>query len=442
MNELLIDDLKTHVERILLEAKRQGASSAEAGVHIQKGLDVGIRMGETETIEYTNDQGLGVTVYFGSRKGSANTSILDLNSIKETVAAACRIAKYTSEDPAAGLADANLMAKNPTDLDLNHPWSINPDEAADIAKECEGAAREYDKRIDNSEGASCYTNENLFVYGNSHGFLEGYPSTKHGLSCAVLASQNNEMQRDYWYTSSRLPGHLQEAEKVGLEAAQRTVSRLGSKKIKTTNCPVLFKADIAPSILRGLFMAINGTAIYRKASFLLDCLGEKIFPDWVDIEEEPHKLRGMASAYFDNEGVATKKHKIMNSGNLQSYILDSYSARKLKMESSGNSGGVRNIKITDTGHSYNDLIQSLGTGLIVTEMMGQGANSVTGDYSRGAAGFWVEKGEIAYPVQGVTVAGNLKKMFLGLSAVGTDNQIPGSTKTGSWLINDMTVAGN
>ncbi len=442
MNELPIDKLKGYAETILDEAKKQGATSAEAGVHIQKGLDVGIRMGETETIEYTNDHGLGVTVYFGLRKGSANTSILSSNSIKETVAAACRIAKYTSEDPASGLAEAELMAKNPRDLDLNHPWSINPDEAANLAIECENAANEYDKRINNSEGASCYTNENLFVYGNTHGFLEGYPSTKHGISCAVLAGQDDLMQRDYWYTTDRISSQLQTPKEVGKEAAKRTVSRLGSRKIKTTSCPVLFKADIAPSLLRGLFMAINGTAIYRKASFLLNHLDQKIFPDWVDIEENPHELRGMASAFFDNEGVATKKHKIVNKGNLKSYILDSYSGRKLNMKPNGNAGGLRNITIQNTGQSFDDLVRDMGTGLIVTEMMGQGASPVTGDYSRGAAGFWVERGEVAFPVQGVTVAGNLKKMFKGLAAIGRDENIPGSTKTGSWLIDDMTVAGD
>tara|TARA_Y100001935_G_C17311592_1_gene516877 strand:- start:121 stop:1449 length:1329 start_codon:yes stop_codon:yes gene_type:complete len=442
MNELPMDKLKGYAETILDEAKKQGATSAEAGVHIQKGLDVGIRMGETETIEYTNDHGLGVTVYFGLRKGSANTSILSSNSIKETVAAACRIAKYTSEDPASGLAEAELMAKNPRDLDLNHPWSINPDEAANLAIECENAANEYDKRINNSEGASCYTNENLFVYGNTHGFLEGYPSTKHGISCAVLAGQDDLMQRDYWYTTDRISSQLQTPKEVGKEAAKRTVARLGSRKIKTTSCPVLFKADIAPSLLRGLFMAINGTAIYRKASFLLNHLDQKIFPDWVDIEENPHELRGMASAFFDNEGVATKKHKIVNKGNLKSYILDSYSGRKLNMKPNGNAGGLRNITIQNTGQSFDDLVRDMGTGLIVTEMMGQGASPVTGDYSRGAAGFWVERGEVAFPVQGVTVAGNLKKMFKGLAAIGRDENIPGSTKTGSWLIDDMTVAGD
>jgi len=442
MNAGEIGQLQQIVGDLLAEAEKQGASSAEAGVHRQRGLDVTVRLGETETIEHTNDQGLGVTVYFGQRKGSANTTDLRPQAVRETVAAACRIARHTSEDPAAGLAEAEMMASEIPDLDLDHPWEIDALQAAGIARECEDAARAHDTRIHNSEGASLHTQSTLFVYGNSHGFIGGYPSTRHSLSCAVLAQQGDEMQRDYWYTSSRIPTGLEPAHTVGIEAARRTVARLGSRKIKTTQCPVLFKADLAPGLLRSLIGAIRGPALYRKASFLLDKLGEPIFPDWVIIDENPLLRQGMASAPFDNEGVTTRPRKIVDGGVLQGYVLDSYAARKLGMQTTGNAGGVRNARIDSTGESFEELLKRLDTGLLVTEMMGQGSNLVTGDYSRGAAGFWVENGEIAFPVEEVTVAGNLRDMFQGLLAVGADNQIPGSIDTGSWLIDRMTVAGD
>jgi len=434
--------LQQVVADLLDEAKKQGASSAEAGVHAQQGLDVNVRLGEIETIEHTNDHGLGVTVYFGQRKGSANTTDLSPEAIRETVAAACRIARYTSEDPAAGLAEAGLMASDIPDLDLNHPWQIDAQGAAEIALECESAARDFDARINNSEGAGVHTQNSLFVYGNTHGFVGGYPTTRHSMSCAVLAGEGEQMQRDFWYTTSRVPEKLQAAAEVGREAARRTVARLGSRKIKTTECPVIFRADIAPSLLRSLFGALRGASLYRKASFMLDQLGESIFPDWVIIDEDPHLPQGLSSAPFDNEGVATQHRKIVDTGVLQSYVLDSYSARKLGMQTTGNAGGLRNTRIDSTGESFEELLQRMGTGLLVTELMGQGSNPVTGDYSRGAAGFWVENGEIAYPVEEITVAGNLRQMYQDLLAVGADNDIPGSVDTGSWLIRKMTVAGN
>jgi len=442
MNAGDIDQLKQTVADLLAEAKKQGASSAEAGVHAQQGLDVTVRLGETETIEHTNDHGLGVTVYFGNRKGSANTTDLSPAAVRETVAAACRIARYTSEDPAAGLADPELMATDVPDLDLNHPWDIDALKAAEIARECEEAARGFDQRISNSEGATVHTQNSLFVYGNSHGFIGGYPTTRHSLSCAVLAGSGDQMQRDYWYTSDRVPESLQTASDVGIKAAERTVARLGSRKIKTTECPVLFRADLATGLLRSFFGAIRGPALYRKASFLLDHLGEIIFPDWVIVDEDPLKPQGIASAPFDNEGVATAPRKLVDGGVLQGYVLDSYSARRLGMQTTANAGGVRNARIDSTGESFEELLRRLDTGLLVTELMGQGSNTVTGDYSRGAAGFWVEDGEIAYPVEEVTVAGNLRDMFQGLLAVGADNDIPGSIDTGSWLIDRMTVAGD
>lgn len=434
--------LEQVVSQLLQEAKAQGASSAEAGVHAQQGLDVTVRLGETETIEHTNDHGLGVTVYFGHRKGSANTTDLRPEAVRETVEAACRIARYTSEDPASGLADADRMAQDVPDLDLNHPWSIDASAAAELALQCEEAARAHDPRISNSEGATLHTQNALFVYGNSHGFVGGYPTTRHSLSCAVLAGEGEHMQRDYWYSSSRLPEGLDSAAAIGIEAARRTVARLGSRKIKTTECPVLFKADLAPGLLRSLIGAIRGPALYRRASFLLDQLGEPVFPDWVEIDENPLLPQGMASAPFDNEGVATGARSIVKNGVLQGYVLDSYSGRKLGLPTTGNAGGVRNLRIENTGETFEQLLQRMENGLLVTELMGHGSNLVTGDYSRGAAGFWVEDGEIAFPVEEVTVAGNLKAMFDGLLAVGSDNRIPGSIDTGSWLIERMTVAGD
>jgi PmbA protein len=442
MSRYELPQLQDIVAELLQEAQRQGASQAEAGVHAQQGLDVTVRLGETETIEHTNDHGLGVTVYFGQRKGSANTTDLRPDAIRETVAAACRIARHTEEDSAAGLAEAELMAQDIPDLDLNHPWEIDAEQAAAIARECETAARDFDPRIDNSEGASLHTQDSLFVYGNTHGFVGGYPTTRHSLSCAILAREGDEMQRDYWYTSSRLPDELDPPEWVGEEAARRTVARLGSRKLATTECPVIFKADVASGLLRALFGAIRGSALYRKASFLLDHLGEPIFPDWVNICENPLLPRGLASAPFDNEGVATRAGTIIESGVLRHYLLDSYSARKLGMQTTGNAGGVRNVRIDNTGETLEQLMDRIEDGLIVTELMGQGSNLVTGDYSRGAAGYWVENGEIAYPVSEITVAGNLREMFSGLLAVGGDNDIPGSIDTGSWLIERMMVAGN
>ncbi len=437
-----IATLENIVAQLLEEARQQGATQAEAGVQVRQGLDLTVRLGKTETIERTRDQGLGVTVYFGQRKGSANTTDLRPEAIRETVAAACRIARHTAEDPAAGLADAALMAREIPDLDLDHPWEIDPAEVAAIACRCEDAARGHDPRIRNSEGATLHTGRGLFVYGNSHGFLGGYPTTRHSLSCAILAEQDGEMQRDYWFSSARAAEDLQAPETIGEIAARRAVARLGARKIDTTECPVIFHAELAPSLLYALFNAIRGPSLYRKASFLLDSLGEAIFPDWVCISEDPHRPRGLASAPFDNEGVATQARDLVAGGVLQGYILDSYSARKLGMQSTGNAGGVRNTCIDSSGETFEQLLARMQCGLVVTELMGQGSNTVTGDYSRGAAGFWVENGQIAYPVAEVTVAGNLRQIFGGLLAVGCDNDIPGAVDTGSWLIDRMTVAGN
>lgn len=437
-----IEHLEQVVADLLEEARTQGADAAEAGVSAQTGLSVTVRLGETETIEHNSDNGLGITVYFGQRKGSANTTDLRPEAIRESVAAACRIAKYTSEDPAAGLADPELLARDIPDLDLYHPWDITADQAADIAKRCEDAARSFDARITNSEGATVYTQRSSFVYGNSHGFVGGYPTSRHSVSCAVIAQEGDDMERDYWYDSSRVAGELDDAVTIGRKAAERSLARLGAKHLSTRECPVLFRAETAPTLLRSLFGAIRGHAVYRKSTFLLDQVGTQLFPDWVQINENPLLPRGPASAPFDNEGVATKYRELINDGVLQGYLLDSYSARKLGLQSTASAGGVRNARISNTGQSFDELVREMDRGVIVTELMGQGSNMVTGDYSRGAAGFWVENGEIQYPVEEITIAGNLKDMYQQLVAVGTDNDIPGSIDTGSWLIERMMVGGD
>jgi PmbA protein len=437
-----IGELGAIVEDMLREARAQGADAAEAAVSAQTGLSVTVRLGEVETIEHTSDNGLGVTVYFGHRKGSANTTDLRPEAVRESVAAACRIARSTSEDPAAGLADAELMARDVPDLDLYHPWEIDAEQAALLARECEDEARATDTRITNSEGASVYTQRANFVYGNTHGFVGGYPTTRHNISCAVIAQAGDDMQRDYWYDSSRVPGELDAAATIGATAARRTLARLGGRKVSTLQCPVLFRADVAGSLLRSLFGAMRGHAVYRRSTFLLDQVGQQIFPAWVDIEEDPRRLRGQASAPFDNEGVATAQRHLVRDGVLQGYLLDSYAARRLGLHSTGHAGGVRNPSIASSGQDFETLLRDMDRGVLVTELMGQGSNLVTGDYSRGAAGFWVENGEIQYPIEEFTVAGNLRDMFARLAAVGTDDDYPGSIRTGSWLIDAMTVGGD
>ena len=429
------------VEELLAEARRQGASAAEAAVSSDAGLSVNVRMGDVETIEHTRDNGLGVTVYFGHRKGSASTSDLSSEAIRETVQAACNIARYTTEDPCAGLADPTMMATEIADLDLYHPWALEVDRAVELALACEEAALALDKRISNSEGASLHTYSALHVYANTHGFIGGYPTSRHSLSCAVVGQQGESMQRDYWYTQARASGELEDPVEVGRKAAERTLARLGARPVSTRRVPVLFAAETASSLLRSLLSAISGSNLYRKASFLLDQLGQPVFPDFVHVHEQPLLPRALASAPFDAEGVATRARDLVSAGVLQSYVLDSYSACKLGMQTTGNAGGVRNLRIDSGALDRAALIREMGTGLLVTEMMGHGVNTVTGDYSRGASGFWVENGEIRFPVEEVTIAGNLRDMYRGLLAVGSDVDRRGSTQSGSWLIDRMTVAG-
>jgi len=434
--------LEQLVSDLLAEAKQQGASAAEAGVSSDAGLSLTVRLGDVETIEHTRDNGLGITVYFGQCKGSASTSDLSPEAVRDTVKAACNIAKYTTADDCAGLADAELMAKDTPDLDLYHPWDIDTDAAIELCKQCEDTARHLDSRITNSEGASLNTHAGLHIYGNSHGFVGGYPTSRHSLSCSVISQEADAMQRDYWYTTGRAAADLEAAEAVGEKAAQRAISRLGGRQISTRSAPILFQSDVATSLVRSFTGAIRGAALYRKSSFLLDHLDKKVFPDFVRIHENPRLLKGLGSAAFDSEGVATKAKDLVNDGILRSYILGSYSARKLGMQTTGNAGGIRNLAIEPGNLDLDGLLKQMDTGLLVTEMMGHGVNMVTGDYSRGASGFWVEQGKIQYPVEEITIAGNLKQMFQQLLAVGNDEECRGNIHTGSWLIENMTIAGS
>ena len=436
-----IANLKQITQDILDQARRAGASASEAEVSQGFGQSVSVRRGEVETIEYNRDKGLGVTVYFGQKRGHASTSDLTPQAIKDTVAAAVSIAKYTASDEFAGLADEKLLAKEIPDLGLYHPWDLSVEQAIELAQACERAAFAVDPRISNSEGASVSTQEALFVYGNSLGFLGGYPSSRHSISCAVIA-EDEGMQRDYWYSSRRDAGELEGAESVGRKTGERTVRRLGARKIKTTDCPVLFEAPIAAGLIGHLVGAVSGGSLYRKSSFLLDSLGQQIFSPFIQIRELPHIIKGLASSPFDNEGVATHARDLVRDGVLQGYFLASYSARKLGMVSTGNAGGNHNLVLESSGEDFAGLLKTMGTGLVVTELLGHGVNPVTGDYSRGAAGYWVENGEIQYPVEEVTIAGNLKEMFRQIVAVGSDVEIQGSKQCGSVLIERMTVAGD
>ena len=438
-----MDALEDIVREVLAEASRLGASAAEAGISSSTGLSVTARLGDVETIEHTQDRGLAVSVYFGQRKGSASTTDLEPAAIRDTVAAACGIARHTSEDDCAGLADAARMAGAIPDLLLDHPWSLSPEEAIDVALEVENAARALDPRISNSDGATVARHRGAQVYGNSHGFLGGYPSTRHEISCAVIAEQDDAMQRDYWYSVSRRPDALDEPAAVGRKAAERTVRRLGSRQISTRVAPVLFSADLATGLFRHLVAAVSGGNLYRRSSFLLDSVGQRIFPDFMRIHEQPHLPGALGSAAFDGEGVATRARDLVAAGVLEGYVLSSYSARKLGLETTGNAGGVHNLTV-DAGPDalgFDDLLAEMGDGLLVTELMGMGVNITTGDYSRGAAGFWVANGEIAHPVEEITIAGNLRDMFSGLRQVGSDTELRGNVRCGSVLIGEMTIAG-
>jgi len=428
---------------VLQEARRLGTSSAEVAISSSAGLGVSVRMGEVETVEHTRDKALGISVYIGHKKGSASTTDFSSQALKECVAAACGIAQHTAEDEYAGLADAALMATDIPDLELHHPWDMGPEAAIEIALQAETAARDLDSRIVNSEGAGANRLEGIQVYANSHGFSAGYPSSRHSISCAVIAGDDNGMQRDYWYSVSRDPGRLEDAEDIGRRAAERSLSRLGARRISTRSVPVLFAAQIATGLLGHFVNAVRGGNLYRKASFLVDALGKSVFPDHVRIHEQPHLPGALGSSAYDSEGVATRDRRLVDDGVLQGYVLSSYSARKLGMQTTANAGGVRNLTADPSPGQIDldELLATMGTGLYVTELMGMGVNTVTGDYSRGAAGFWVEAGTLQYPVEEITIAGNLRDMFSGIQAIGADQDRRGNIRTGSVLIDTMTVAG-
>ncbi|HOY70372.1 MAG TPA: metalloprotease PmbA [Methylotenera sp.] len=435
-----LDEIKQMSQDVLKTAKNLGASAAEVDVSLSIGQNVSVRLAETETIEYNRDKVMSVTVYFGQQKGSASTSDLSTQALKDTVAAACNIAKYTAKDAFCGLADAELMAKNIPDLDLHHPWQISVDEAINIAKEIEAAAMAVDKRIANSEGASVSMGESSFAYSNSHGFTGGYASSRHGMSCAVIAEENDAMQRDYWYSTARTAVDLESALVIGRKAGERAVRRLNPRKISTCQVPVLFEAPLASGLISSLVSAISGGSLYRKSSFLLDSLGKQIASPLLNIVEDPHIKKGLASSPFDNEGVATAQRQLVRDGVLQGYVLGSYSARKLGMQTTGNAGGNHNLLVQSGELDFAGLLKQMGTGLLVTELLGHGMNMVTGDYSRGAAGFWVENGVILHPVEEITIASNMAEMLKSIVAVGNDVLVQGSKQVGSILIERMTVA--
>jgi PmbA protein len=435
-----LDEIKQMSEAVLKTAKGLGASSAEAELSLSIGQNVSVRLNEVENIEYNRDKGMSVTVYFGQKKGHASTSDLSQQALKDTVAAACNIAKYTAADEFCGLADASLMANNIMDLALHHPWDISVDEAIAIAKECEAAALSVDARITNSEGASVSTGEGYFAYSNSHGFTGGYPSSRHGVSCSVIAESEDSMQRDYWYSTARASADLQTATEIGRIAGTRTVRRLNSRKISTCQVPVLFEAPLASGLISSLISAISGGNLYRKSSFLLDSLGKQVASPLLNIDEEPHLKKGLASSPFDSEGVATRSRQLVKNGVLQGYVLGSYSARKLGLQTTGNAGGNHNLIVQSGPNDFTGMLKTMGTGLLVTELLGTGINMVTGDYSRGAAGFWVENGVIIHPVEEITIASNMADMLKMIVAIGSDVVIQGSKQVGSILIERMTVA--
>src|SRR5271168_757028 len=424
-------DLESIIERALEEARSRGASQAGAAVSQDTGLSVGVRLGEVETLEHQRDRSMGITVYFGQRKGSASTADFSLDAVRATVAKACSIARFTAEDAASGLADAALMARAPANLDLAHPWNITADRAIEIAKSCEAAALAFDPRINNSEGASLGTHQGLHVYGNTHGFVGGYPTTSHSLSCVVLAGTGEDMQRDYWYSSSRDWRELEQAEAIGRESARRTIARLGPRRLSTRRAPVLFVPEIARGLIGHFTAAIRGSSQYRQSSFLLNSVGQQVFPAGFSIAERPHIHKAMGSAPFDEEGVATRDRELVTDGVLSGYILSSYSARKLGLKTTGNAGGAHNLVVAPTATGGREaMLARLGTGLLITELRGQGVNGVTGDYSRGAAGFWVENGAIQYPVAEITIAGNLRDMLQDIVAAGDDVDTRGGIRVG------------
>ncbi|MGF6494904.1 PmbA protein [Luteibacter sp. 621] len=435
-----LDRLASLAEDTIRRARAAGATQAEVSASVDVGLNVNVRLGEVETVEHTRDRGFALTVFFGKRKGSASTADLNPDSIQATIDQACAIARFTEEDPAAGLADADRMATVFPDLDLWHPWDIDVDAAIALGCDIENAGRDLDG-ITNSDGASVNAGQSLSVYANSHGFLGRERGTRHSLSVALIAGDDDGMQRDYWYDSVRDSTQFMDAAAMGRKAAERTLSRLGARRLSTRQAPVLFAPEIARSLIGHLLGAVSGGSLYRRSSFLLDHVGKQVLPSWLTIDEKPLIPRGLGSSVFDAEGVATIDSPLIVDGVLSRYILGSYSARKLGLQSTGNAGGVHNLLVGNGGESFEAMLKKLGTGLLVTEVMGQGVSIITGDYSRGASGFWVENGEIAYPVEEITIAANLRDMYTNLVAVGGDVDHRSHILTGSWLIENMTIAG-
>ncbi len=436
-----LDRLSTLAEDVLKRCQAKGASEVDVGIGVDVGLSVSVRLGEIESIEHNRDRGLSLTVYFGKRKGSASTADLNPDSIEKTIEHACAIAKHTEEDPCNGLADKDLLAHDFADLDLWHPWDITTEEATDLALRCEEAGRNFDPRISNSEGASVQVGSSLAVGATSHGFFSRERDTRHMISVALLAEDDAGMQRDYWYESVRSAEDFPDVASIGQKAAERTVARLGARKLGTRQCPVLFTPQVARSLIGHFISAISGGALYRKASFLVDQVGKPVFPNFMQIAERPRIRRGQASANFDAEGVATRDSDLVTDGRLARYVLGSYSARKLGLRSTGNAGGVHNLIVSTGEDDFAALLKRMGSGLVVTELMGQGVSLLTGDYSRGASGFWVENGEIAYPVEEITIASNLRDMFSNIVAVGRDVDHRSALLTGSILLDRLTVAG-
>jgi PmbA protein len=438
--------LRDMAERVLARARQGGASGADCEVSEAYGLTVTVRKAKPDTIEHNRDRSVGVTVYFGERpkvrRGHASTSDLSAAALEQTVDAALAIARHTAQDDAAGLPEPELLAKNTPDLDLFHAWELSTEEAIELAKRCEAAAFATAPVIRNSEGATVSTQHSQFVLANSLGFMGGYPGSRHYLSCAVIAEHKGLMQRDDWYSSSRVPGNIAEPRALGRYAAQRAAARLGARKIATCQAPVLFEAPAAIGFIGHFVSAVNGGSLYRKTSFLVDSLGKEVFVPFMQIEERPFERQGAASTPFDDEGVATRERTLVRNGVLEGYFLGSYSARKLGMKSTGNAGGHHNLVVKPNGPDFAGMLKKMGRGLLVTELLGQGINLVTGDYSRGAAGFWVEGGEIAFPVEEITIAGNLRDMFKGVVAIGSDVLVRSGRSCGSILIDNMTIAGD
>lgn len=436
-----LDRLAQIAEDVIRLCRAKGASEADVAASVDAGLNVDVRLGEVETVQRTRDRGVALTVYFGKRKGSASTADLDPASIEQTVEHACAIARYTEEDPANGLAEADLLARDIPDLDLWHPWDVTAEEAIRLGLEIEDAGRGFDPRIGNSDGASVQVGASMTAYANSLGFVGTERGTHHSLSVALIAEDANGMQRDYWYDTVRAAGDFADAASIGRKAAERTVARLGARRLSTRECPVLFVPEVARGLVGHFLSAVSGGALYRKTSFLVDHVGKAVFPSWMQIAERPRIPRGHGSTAFDSEGVATRDSDLVADGVLARYILGSYSARKLGLRSTGNAGGVHNVVVKPGADDFAALLRRMGTGLVATELMGQGVSLITGDYSRGASGFWVENGEIVHPVEEITIASNLRDMYANVVAVGSDVDPRSHILTGSILLERMTVAG-